>query len=102
MSSQNISECEKDVIEDRFVGKGHLGNHALTKETSLPELYRATSTLSRIASRFSTRAIVDPGPPPDGGLKAWSQVAAGFIACFSTWYVMTGRARSSVVPSAEG
>ncbi|KAJ9602160.1 hypothetical protein H2200_013280 [Cladophialophora chaetospira] len=85
MSSRDISVREKDVIEDDVPTKNHGGNHSLTKETSNLELHRTTSTLSRIASRFSTRDIVDPGPPPDGGFKAWSQVAAGFIACFSTW-----------------
>ena len=89
MSSQDISECEKDVIEDHVPAGDHLGNHGLAKKTSHLDLRRTTSTLSRIASRFSTRDLVDPGPPPDGGLKAWTQVAAGFIACFATWSVVT-------------
>ncbi|ETI24729.1 hypothetical protein G647_04099 [Cladophialophora carrionii CBS 160.54] len=84
MSSQDASECEKDVIEDQSVAERRLGNHASTKEITHPELRRATSTLSRIASRLSTREDIDPGPPPDGGLKAWSQVAIGFTACFCT------------------
>lgn len=27
----------------------------------------------------------DPGPPPDGGLTAWTQVAMAHIAAFNTW-----------------
>ena len=27
----------------------------------------------------------DPGPPPDGGLLAWSQVLAGHLICSVTW-----------------
>ncbi len=87
MSSKDISECEKDVIEDQVPG-GHLKNQPLTKETSHLDLHRTTSTLSRIASRFSSRDLVDPGPPPDGGLKAWTQVVAGLIACFATLFVV--------------
>ena len=88
MSSRDISESEKDVIEDHVPTENHLDNHSVTKETSHLELHRTTSTLSRIASRLSTRDVLDPGPPPDGGFKAWSQIAAGFIACFSTWFVV--------------
>ena len=88
MSSQDISECEKDDIEDHSVGENHLGNHALSKETSLPELKHVTSNvLSRITSRISTRDNFEPQPPPDGGLKAWTQVAAGCVTCFAAWYV---------------
>ena len=45
----------------------------------------ASNALSRVASRVTTRSITDPGPPPDGGLKAWTQVAMGFIAIMTTW-----------------
>jgi hypothetical protein len=80
-----MSDCEKDVIEDRFLAERRPGNNGLTKEITHPDIHRATSTLSRIASRLSTREDIDPGPPPDGGLIAWTQVAIGFTACFCTW-----------------
>jgi len=32
-------------------------------------------------------APVKPEGPPDGGLRAWSQVAGAFILFFNTWYV---------------
>ena len=28
----------------------------------------------------------DPGPPPDGGLTAWVQVAGSFFLFFNSWY----------------
>ncbi|KAF2103579.1 MFS transporter, MCP family, solute carrier family 16, member 10 [Rhizodiscina lignyota] len=34
---------------------------------------------------MTTRSIVNPGPPPDGGIKAWTQVAMGWIVIFTTW-----------------
>ena len=53
--------------------------------TSL-ELTRTVSTaLSRVTSRMTTRHIVDPGPPPDGGVKAWTQVACAWIVIVTTW-----------------
>ena len=30
----------------------------------------------------------DPGPPPNGGLKAWLQVLGGFMLFFNTWGVL--------------
>ncbi|KAI4229149.1 MAG: hypothetical protein L6R36_001106 [Xanthoria steineri] len=38
--------------------------------------------LSRVASRTSG---LDPGPPPDGGLKAWTQSLMGHLVVFNTW-----------------
>ena len=28
-----------------------------------------------------------PGPPPDGGTKAWLQVVGGFLLVLNTWFV---------------
>ncbi|KAI0400697.1 major facilitator superfamily domain-containing protein [Xylaria palmicola] len=54
-----------------------------------PENWRraANHALARVASRVSTRSYPGPPspPPPDGGLKAWTQVAMGFFVLFSTW-----------------
>lgn len=34
---------------------------------------RAQSAVGRVLSRITSKSSIDPGPPPDGGLKAWSQ-----------------------------
>jgi predicted MFS family arabinose efflux permease len=39
-------------------------------------------TLSRTVSRTST---LEPGPPPDGGRRAWTQAFMGHIVIFTTW-----------------
>ncbi|KAI3325466.1 MFS general substrate transporter [Xylariaceae sp. AK1471] len=50
------------------------------------DLRRTTSTvLAQVTSRITTRTWPDPSPPPDGGLKAWTQVMMGFFVLFSTW-----------------
>ena len=86
MSSRDISEYEKDVIEYRDTEGKAAGNPGLTQKASRPELKRvASDTLSKVASRLSTRDIIDPGPPPDGGLEAWIQVAMAWVVCFTTW-----------------
>ncbi|GAB7356073.1 hypothetical protein MBLNU459_g6688t2 [Dothideomycetes sp. NU459] len=45
----------------------------------------ASNVLHRIASRVTTKSLRDPGPPPDGGLKAWTQCAMAWLVCFNTW-----------------
>ncbi|KAI1810609.1 MFS general substrate transporter [Poronia punctata] len=50
------------------------------------DLRRTTSNvLAHVASRISTRTWPEPPPPPDGGLKAWTQVAMAFLVLFATW-----------------
>jgi MFS family permease len=41
--------------------------------------------LSRITSRITGNDLVDSGPAPDGGLKAWTQVFFAWLVCFTTW-----------------
>jgi hypothetical protein len=43
------------------------------------------NVVSRTYSRITNRHIVDPGPAPDGGLKAWIQVLGAFLTCVATW-----------------
>lgn len=47
--------------------------------SSIPGLL---GVLGRTVSRSS---YVDPGPPPDGGLTAWTQAIMGHLIVFNTW-----------------
>lgn len=38
---------------------------------------------------FPAPPTQDPGPPPDGGIRAWLQVLAGHLMCFVTWGLIT-------------
>jgi hypothetical protein len=90
MSSQDVLEIEKDVIERYAVGEQNESLNASspsTTKTAETGFTRITSNvLSRIASHLSSRDVADPGPPPDGGLQAWIQVIMAFFVCFCTWY----------------
>ena len=44
-----------------------------------------SNVLGRVASRLTTRSIMNPGPPPDGGLRAWTQVFCAWLAVTNTW-----------------
>lgn len=39
----------------------------------------------RVLSRTTSKSSFNPGPPPDGGLKAWTAVAAGHLVIMNTW-----------------
>lgn len=65
-----------------------------TDESDNQDIYRAnfprleasgSNVLNRIASRVTTRSLPDPGPPPDGGTRAWIQCAMAWIVVFNTW-----------------
>jgi len=44
--------------------------------------------LERIMSRVSTVSSKNPGPPPDGGFKAWCQVVLAHLTVFNVWGVV--------------
>lgn len=53
---------------------------------SLTRTKSATSNaLARVSSHLTTRSITNPGPPPDGGLQAWTQVFCAWLAITNTW-----------------
>ncbi len=65
--------------------RGPLGKAKLHGRVS-EEIRRTTSNaLSRATSRLTTRSLPEPPPPPDGGIKAWTQVAMGWLVIFTTW-----------------
>lgn len=41
--------------------------------------------LAKVLSKTTSRVSIDPGPPPDGGLAAWTQVVMGHLIVFNTW-----------------
>ncbi|OAL43085.1 MFS general substrate transporter [Pyrenochaeta sp. DS3sAY3a] len=41
--------------------------------------------LAKTITARSCASIIDPGPPPDGGMKAWTQAFMGHLVIFNTW-----------------
>ncbi|KAL2163840.1 hypothetical protein VTH06DRAFT_5899 [Thermothelomyces fergusii] len=48
----------------------------------------ASRALSHVLSRVSTKSSWNPGPPPDGGLQAWTAVACTHLVVMNTWGVI--------------
>ena len=44
-----------------------------------------SNALARVSSHLTTRSITNPGPPPDGGIQAWTQVFCAWLAVTNTW-----------------
>ncbi len=55
---------------------------ATNNDNSKDSFQGIRQVLSRTRSRTS---YVDPGPPPDGGLQAWTQVILAHLTIFNTW-----------------
>lgn len=63
-------------------------NATESRDPSLPLSKTKSSTsaaLGKVASHLNTRSIRDPGPPPDGGVRAWTQVFCAWLAILNTW-----------------
>ncbi|KIW01758.1 hypothetical protein, variant 3 [Verruconis gallopava] len=60
-------------------------NLSRTRSRSSNARSTSSNVVSRISSRIINQNIVDPGPAPDGGLKAWVQVVCAWVVCFNTW-----------------
>ncbi|KAF7521552.1 hypothetical protein G7054_g12401 [Neopestalotiopsis clavispora] len=73
-----------DEIERQTTRKSRMSEKSNTRASG--DLRRtASNTLNNVLSRLSTRIRDEPPPPPDGGLRAWTQVACGFLVIFTTW-----------------
>jgi MFS family permease len=77
-ASGEKSECSIGHDNDRNISSQELDPISTTKS-------RPPNALARIASRITTRSIRDPGPPPDGGIVAWTQIACAWLAVMNSW-----------------
>lgn len=70
------SELEKEISDTTASGTDTDGNAEAPLGTQL----------EKAVSRKSTK---DPGPPPDGGLTAWSQAFMGHLVLINSWGYLT-------------
>ena len=54
-------------------------------DTSFDPRAPPDNPLIRILSRTVSRISIDTGPPPDGGLTAWTQACMGHLVVFNVW-----------------
>ncbi|USP72763.1 major facilitator superfamily general substrate transporter [Curvularia clavata] len=57
-------------------------------DTHTSQASRTRKTILGLAKTITARSnasVIDPGPPPDGGTKAWIQAFCGHFVVFNTW-----------------
>lgn len=78
-------EKQSDIIVDNSSEKSSIDTgptQQQSQDENEPEIRRVSRVLSLVTSRSST---INPGPPPDGGLEAWTVVACGHLIITITW-----------------
>lgn len=82
-SSQHASESDaKDAAETHTLREQAQEEEVQFSRVETNKLGVLKSALSRTSTKSSWK---DPGPPPDGGLKAWIQVLMGHLVIMNTW-----------------
>ncbi|RYP57334.1 hypothetical protein DL769_009541 [Monosporascus sp. CRB-8-3] len=83
---------DTEAIEraSREVERGGTATKEMSRIRPSGELRRtASNVLSRVASRMTTRSLPEPPPPPDGGVKAWTQVAMAWLVMVLGMFLMS-------------
>lgn len=81
--STNGSMAPSEATSSMEPGLGE--NKANPPEEVMPDGF-----FGHVLSKTTTRVSQDPGPPPDGGIRAWTQALMGHLVVFNVWgYVNT-------------
>lgn len=72
-------ECDHDEGSNTVRRADDHGQDVGNEQSCLP------GVIGQALSRTSTKSSWNPGPPPDGGMKAWTAVAAGHLIVLNTW-----------------
>lgn len=78
-----VKEEHVDITDHSPVTKKHSSQMSLSPSVTPQQQPPLRPPLTRAVS--STKSWKDPGPPPDGGLRAWTQVCMGHLVIFNTW-----------------
>ncbi|KAK5108545.1 hypothetical protein LTR62_008202 [Meristemomyces frigidus] len=88
-SESSSQEKIDEILKHEPYEDDHLDTEAKQPAVELRRTASRASRTSVLSSRldrvFTTRSLPDPGPPPDGGRAAWTQVACGWLTIFATW-----------------
>lgn len=79
------TEADQEEVEQVYPSELENGTTTNEKAVSKHSVESIRPALTRVASRITTHSFTDPGPPPDGGLQAWVQVAMSWLSVVATW-----------------
>ncbi|KAF2626711.1 MFS general substrate transporter [Macroventuria anomochaeta] len=79
-SSTSQHDSEEEEISRIPTHTTHASHTSRTAKSK-----NALTDLAKIITARSNASVINPGPPPDGGLKAWTQSFMGHFVIFNTW-----------------
>ncbi|KAL9640041.1 MAG: hypothetical protein Q9164_000525 [Protoblastenia rupestris] len=77
-NTNNAREGEEHVPTSS--GIAEIDNVGLASPSRPPD-----GVLGKVLSKTMSRRSIDPGPPPDGGVPAWTQALMGHLVVFNVW-----------------
>lgn len=78
-------EKSEEQVPDLYLTQSNASSPGAQGQPLSKAKSRTDAALARVASHLTTRSITNPGPPPDGGLQAWTQVFCAWLAILNTW-----------------
>ncbi|KAH9882636.1 hypothetical protein J1614_000872 [Plenodomus biglobosus] len=98
---QGRQECHDAIVREPTTPPSphsHTSTHHIQDEDKIsriptthttPSLHHSKPpillSLAKTLTARSNATLIDPGPPPDGGTKAWIQACMGHLVVFNTW-----------------
>ena len=82
-STTESEKAESPTSQDRLSADS---NHdPLSQQPSLQYRKSTANAIRHVAAHLTTVSLAEPGPPPDGGLTAWTQCFLTWLVVFNTW-----------------
>ena len=75
-----MSQRGEEELDDLAFRPNTLPSLSNDRNDSLPSLAESETELTK-----RSQGAPEPGPPPNGGLRAWQQVLGAFFLNFNTW-----------------
>ncbi|RDW77536.1 hypothetical protein BP6252_05589 [Coleophoma cylindrospora] len=82
----SISDVSQDI--ERQSVQQTVSIEKCTQKTPQNIKRTVSNVLTKVISTRTAKSLPELAPPPDGGTKAWTQVAMGFLVVFCTWGYM--------------
>lgn len=84
-SRMEVSSNAQDHNSDSAIEVAEAGIAGRETERAQEEKSQRLSLSRVLSSRSAASSWRDPGPPPDGGVQAWTQVLMAHLVVISTW-----------------
>ncbi|KAH7071218.1 major facilitator superfamily domain-containing protein [Paraphoma chrysanthemicola] len=84
----DVGDASRDNVERDSLRHEEEEEIQRTSTLRIPHSIQPKNPMLSLAKTITARSnasVIDPGPPPDGGAKAWTQAFMGHFVVFNTW-----------------